>query len=133
MGLEIYMVVVVVEDMPRAVEFYRRLGVDIPGGSEHQHTVEIKMGNMSLLLCTRQSNAKWDPGNTEPAPGGYRMMLEFYLESREAVDVKYAEMLGYGYQSHVAPYEVTPTLYFAMIDDPDGNTVLLSAFLGEAA
>lgn len=133
MGLEIYMVVVVVEDMPRAVEFYRRLGVDIPEGSEHLHTVEVKMGGMSLLLSTRQSNAKWDPANTAPAPGGYRMMLEFYLKSREAVDAKYAEMLGYGYQSHVAPYEVTPSLYFAMIDDPDGNTVLLSAFLGEAA
>jgi len=133
MGLEIYMVVVVVEAMPRAVEFYRRLGVDIPEGSEHQQNVEIKMGSMSLLLCTRRSNAKWDPANGEPAPGGYRMMLEFYMKSREAVDARYEEMLGYGYRSHVAPYEVTPTLYFAMIDDPDGNTVLLSAFLGEAA
>ncbi|MEP7292741.1 MAG: hypothetical protein ABI835_13245 [Chloroflexota bacterium] len=42
-------------------------------------------------------------------------------------------MIGYGYAAHVAPYEVAPTLYFAMIDDPDGNTVLLSAFWGEAA
>ena len=133
MGLEIYMVVVVVEEMPRAVEFYRRLGIDIPAGSESQDNVEIKMGKMSFLLCTKRSNARWDRANTEPASGGYRMMLEFYLPSREAVDDKYAEMLGYGYASHVAPYEVTPTLYFAMIDDPDGNTVLLSAFLGEAA
>ena len=30
MGLELYMVGVIVEDMPRAVEFYRRLGVEIP-------------------------------------------------------------------------------------------------------
>ncbi|MEP7292744.1 MAG: VOC family protein [Chloroflexota bacterium] len=133
MGLEIYMVVVIVEEMPRAVEFYRRLGIEIPAGSESQENVEIKMGNMSFLLCTKRSNARWDRMNTEPASGGYRMMLEFYLTSREALDAKYAEMIGYGYAAHVAPYEVTPTLYFAMIDDPDGNTVLLSAFLGEAA
>ncbi len=133
MSLEIYMVVVVVEDMARALEFYRRLGVGVPEASDHLPSVEIKMGSMSLLFSTRASNAKWDPANTAPAPGGYRMMLEFYLQSREAVDAKYAEMLGYGYASHVAPYEVTPTLYFAMVDDPDGNTVLLSAFLGEAA
>jgi hypothetical protein len=28
-----------------------------------------------------------------------------------------------------APYDVTPDLRFAMVDDPDGNTILLSAAL----
>ena len=43
MGLELYMVGVIVEDMPRAVEFYRRLGVEIPDGSENQLHVSIRM------------------------------------------------------------------------------------------
>ncbi len=34
MALEIYMVGVIVSDMRRAVDFYRRLGVTVPRGSE---------------------------------------------------------------------------------------------------
>jgi len=126
MGLELYMVGVIVSDMPKAVEFYRRLGVDIPAGSENQRHVPIKMGEMTFFLNTRDLNARWDPAKIEAA-GGYRIILEFYLKTRPEVDAKYAEMIGYGYQSHVAPFETPFNVYFAMIDDPDGNTILISA------
>jgi uncharacterized glyoxalase superfamily protein PhnB len=127
MGLELYMVGVIVEDMPRALEFYRRLGVDIPDGSETKGHVEVKMSGLTFFLTTKKVNLRWDPARTE-ASGGYRMILEFYLKTREAVDAKYAEMIGYGYESHVAPYETPFNTYFALINDPDGNTILLSAF-----
>ena len=126
MGLELYMVGVIVADMGKAIEFYRRLGVDIPAGSENQQHVPIKMGEMTFFLNTRSLNARWDPAKTEAA-GGYRIILEFYLKTRAEVDAKYAEMIGYGYQSHVAPFETPFNNYFAMIDDPDGNTILISA------
>lgn len=126
MGLELYMVGVMVEDMARAVEFYRRLGVDIPEGSENQGHVEVKMSGITFFLTTHQINARWDPAK-KPASGGYRIILEFYLETREALDAKYAEMMSYGYESHIAPYVTPFNMYFAMINDPDGNTILLSA------
>lgn len=126
MGLELYMVGAIVEDMARAVEFYRRLGVDIPEGSESKGHVEVKMSGLTFFLTTKQVTARWDPARTE-ASGGYRIILEFYLKTREAVDQKYAEMVGYGYTSHVAPYETPFNSYFAMVDDPDDNTILLSA------
>jgi predicted lactoylglutathione lyase len=126
MGLELYMVGVIVADMPKAVEFYRRLGVDIPEGSENQQHVPIKMGEMTFFLNTRSLNARWDPAKIEAA-GGYRIILEFYLKTREEVDAKYAEMIGYGYESHVAPFVTPFNAYFSMIDDPDGNTILISA------
>ena len=126
MGLELYMVGVVVEDMGRAAEFYRRLGVDVPDDAETQDHVEIKMSGLTFFLSTKRANARWDPARTD-ASGGYRIVLEFYLESRDALDVKYEELTGYGYASHCAPYDVTPKLRFAMVDDPDGNTILLSA------
>jgi catechol 2,3-dioxygenase-like lactoylglutathione lyase family enzyme len=113
MGLELYMVGVMVEDMARAVEFYRRLGVDIPEGSETKPHVGIRMSGMTFFLTTHETNKRWDPAKT-PASGGYRMILE------------YNEMVGYGYESHVAPYYTTFNAYFAMINDPDGNTILLS-------
>ncbi len=128
MGLEIYMIGVIVEDMPRALEFYRRLGVDIPEGSEGKGHVEVKMSGLTFFLTTKNVNARWDPARQEISGSGYRMILEFYLKTREALDAKYAEMIAYGYESHVAPYDTPFNTYFAMINDPDGNTVLLSAF-----
>jgi hypothetical protein len=79
-----------------------------------------------LPLSTKGANARWDPAPT-PASGGYRIILEFYLETRAALDAKYEELTGFGYESHCAPYDVTPELRFGMVNDPDGNTILLSA------
>jgi hypothetical protein len=67
------------------------------------------------------------------APGGAevsdspRVMFEFFLKERAAVDAKYAELTDSGYQSYRAPFVTTFGMYFAMINDPDGNVVLLSA------
>jgi catechol 2,3-dioxygenase-like lactoylglutathione lyase family enzyme len=126
MALELYMVGVIVEDMPRALEFYRRLGVDVPEGAESRDFVEIRMSGLTFFLATKQQNARWDPARTD-ASGGYRIVLEFYVEHRDALDAKYEELTGFGYAGHCAPYDVTPELRFAMVDDPDGNTILLSA------
>ena len=38
MSLNLYMVGVIVEDMAKSVEFYRRLGIEIPEGSKKKAT-----------------------------------------------------------------------------------------------
>ena len=129
MGLELYMVGVIVEDMQRAAEFYRRLGVAVPDGAEEQDHVEVAMSGSTFFLSTKRANARWDPAPRTAPSGGYRIILEFYLETREALDAKYEELTGHGYESHCPPYDVRPDLRFAMINDPDGNTILLSASL----
>ncbi len=133
MGLELFMVGVIVEDMPRAVEFYRRLGLEIAEGEEAKGHVEVKMSGMTFFLTTQRVNVRWDPAREEITGTGYRMILEFYLLTREAVDAKVEEMLGYGYRAHGEPHDLPNQMYFALIDDPDGNTILLSAFTGDAA
>ena len=65
------------------------------------------------------------------AADSYRSLLEFYLKTRAAVDAKYSELIGFGYQSYRAPYETSFGMYFAMVKDPDGNTILLSGDLEE--
>ena len=132
MGLELYMVGVVVEDMPRAIEFYRRLGVEIPEGGEKLEHVEVEMSGLTFFLSTKGAQKRWDPAQQDPAGGGYRILLEFYVETAEALDAKYAELTGYGYASHCAPFDVSPTTRFAMVDDPDGNTILLSSATADA-
>jgi catechol 2,3-dioxygenase-like lactoylglutathione lyase family enzyme len=127
-GLALAMVGVIVEDMAKSVEFYRRLGVDVPEGSEEKHFVAIKMGELTFFLSDKPITERWDPARTEadqPA-GAYKIVLEFYLKTRAAVDQKYAEMVGFGYDSHAAPYDTPYNNHFALIYDPDGNTVLLS-------
>jgi catechol 2,3-dioxygenase-like lactoylglutathione lyase family enzyme len=139
MALELYMLGLVVHDMGKSLEFYRRLGLAIPEGSDGKTHVEVTMGSgLTFFLDSRP--ARWDPayagqagaGRAEAA-GGYRTVLEFYLRTRDAVDAKYAELTGFGYQSQRAPYESPIGMYFALINDPDGNTILLSGDLRDPA
>lgn len=133
MALELYMLGLIVKDMPAALEFYRRLGLAIPEGSENQSHVEIKMGSgMTFFLDSKPR--RWDPRygrDSDAAPGPdpdrYPSILEFYLNDQAALEAKYAELVGYGYQGFREPYPTSFGMYFAMVKDPDGNTILLSA------
>jgi predicted lactoylglutathione lyase len=125
MALELSMLGVVVDDMNEAVQFYRQLGLAIPEGSEDQGHVEIPMSGMTLFFNAAEFHRRIDPAWNPRS--GYRMLPEFQLHSRETVDSMYARLLALGYRTHRAPYEPVPSLYVAMIDDPDGNTVVLSA------
>ena len=133
MALELYMLGLVVQDMPTALEFYRRLGLAIPDGSEMQSHVEIKMGSgMTFFLDSNPT--RWDPGfgtqtdsERSNAPDRYPVILEFYLKEPATLAAKYTELIDFGYQSYREPYRTSFGMYFAMVKDPDGNTILLSA------
>lgn len=119
MALDLYMVGLVAQDIDKSLEFYRRLGLAIPEGSDGETHVEVKMkGDLTFFL-----NAPGRVGISDSP----RVILEFYLKERAAVDAKYAELIGFGYQSYRAPFVTSIGMYFAMVNDPDGNTVLLSA------
>lgn len=51
------------------------------------------------------------------------------MKERSTVGAKYQELTGLGYQSYRAPYVTSFGMYFAMIKDPDGHTILLSGDL----
>ena len=126
MGRELYMVVVIVADMERAVAFYQRLGLDIPPEQVNERAVAVKMGELTFLLTSRRAAVDWHPDWVEPT-GSSGIVLEFYLETRVAVDAKYAEMVGYSDAGYRAPFQTSFGPYFALLKDPDGNTILLSA------
>jgi catechol 2,3-dioxygenase-like lactoylglutathione lyase family enzyme len=133
MALELYMLGLIVHDMPKALEFYRRLGLDIPDGSEKQSHVEIKMGS-GMTFFLDSNPRRWDPGyGAQPsserteAPDRYPAILEFYLKEHTTLVAKYKELIDFGYQSYREPYATSFGMLFAMVKDPDGNTILLSA------
>jgi predicted lactoylglutathione lyase len=133
MGLQLYMVGLTVTDMDRAMDFYRRLGLDLPAAAEGSAHVEIKMrGEYTLFLDSRP--IKSDQAERAAALAGYDVLLEFYLPSRALVDAKYRELTEAGYASYRAPFEVPRIgMYFALVEDPDGHTILLSGDLEDAA
>ena len=119
MSLQLYMVGLIARDIDKTTEFYRRLGVGFPEASPGQTHVETRMsGDLTFFVNARGRVAELD---------GARVVFEFYLQDRAAVDARYNELVGYGYESFHAPYVSSINMYFAMINDPDGNTVLLSA------
>jgi uncharacterized glyoxalase superfamily protein PhnB len=133
MALELYMVGLIVKDMAAAVNFYRRLGLAVPEGSETKPHVQIKMENgVTLFLDTKPW--RWDPqfGEEVTAPpvaagNGYPVVLEFYLKEQATLEAKYAELVAYGYEGSREPYLMPYGMIFAMVKDPDGTTILLSA------
>jgi catechol 2,3-dioxygenase-like lactoylglutathione lyase family enzyme len=136
MGRELFMLGIVVQDMAAALAFYQRLGLDIPAGSASRTHVQVPMGG-GLTFFLDSNPTVWDPkfGRGQPpqsAPGSYGTILEFYLKTRDAVDLTYADLVDAGYRSHAAPYETPFKMYFALVYDPDGNIVLLSGDLGDS-
>ena len=137
MALDLFMVGLIVEDMARAVAFYRRLGLDLPDDSAAKTHVEVKMGN-GLTFFLDSKPARWDPGfvrmadsgHTEAAEG-YHTVFEFYLKTQTAVKAKYTELMTFGYQGQRAPYATSFGMCFALVKDPDGHTILLSGDLVE--
>jgi len=104
---------------------------------EEKTHVEVKMGSgLTFFLDSKPS--RWDPGfvkqnDTEQteAAESYPFLLEFYLKSQAAVDARYTELTSFGYRSRRAPYKTSFGMYFALVNDPDGNTILLSGDLEE--
>jgi len=125
MSLELSMVGLVVKNMPASLEFYRRLGVEIPAAADDERFVMHRMESGVTLFWDTVFAKKYDPAREEPA-GGYRVMLEFFLADDPAVNAKYEELVGYGYHGRSAPVQ-TSGPYAAMVDDPDGNLILLTS------
>lgn len=126
--LQLYMVGLIVDDMRASLDFYRRLGVDVPDDTDSTH-VEIEMaGGMMLFLDSNPS--RWDPEfkpSTGPGEAGaYRTVLEFYLETESKVEAKFDELVANGFDGFRSPYPTGFGMTFAFVSDPDGNSILLS-------
>jgi predicted lactoylglutathione lyase len=119
------MVVLLVEDLARSVAFYRRLGVAFPDDVESRPSVVVDMGgDHKLVLSTtflRNIN------DHVPPTGDGRVMLEFFVDGDAAVDAVCAELVDAGHRSRREPFRTDFGAYMGLVDDPDGNTVLITA------
>jgi predicted lactoylglutathione lyase len=119
------MVVLLIEDLPRSLAFYRRLGVAFPADADTRTDVQVPIGDEHQFVLTT-TFARYLPDHERPS-GGSRAILEFFVDGNEAVDAKYAELVGAGYRGRREPFLTGFGAYMGIVDDPDGNTVLITA------
>ncbi|MUL44103.1 glyoxalase [Streptomonospora sp. PA3] len=117
---------IVAADMGASLEFYRRIGVDIPDGSDGLPHVEAKLpGGLRIMWDTEETVKSFAP-DWQRAPGG-GVALAFDCGSAEGVDRLYAELTAVGYTGHREPWNAVWGQRYAVILDPDGNWVDLFA------
>lgn len=50
-------------------------------------------------------------------------MLGFWVTTREAVDDLYSDLTGAGHKGHQPPYDAFRGGRYAIVEDPDGNSI----------
>ena len=120
---------VVVSDLGRAVDFYRRLGLAFPegaGDSEHGHAEAELPGGLRFMLDTEETIRSFAP-DWSPPTGGHRIAPAFLCDSPEDVDRVHDELVAAGGESHKAPWDAFWGQRYAEVRDPDGNVLDLFA------
>jgi catechol 2,3-dioxygenase-like lactoylglutathione lyase family enzyme len=121
------MIGIVVADMARSLAFYRKLGLAIPPEADTEPHVEITLpGGLRLAWDTVETVRSFDPEWTAPS-GSPRVGLAFLCESPDDVDSAYETLVGEGYEGHKAPWDAFWGQRYAVMHDPDGNSIDLFA------
>lgn len=119
---------VVVSDLARAIEFYRRLGLDFPEGAEspgHGHAEAPLRGGLRFMLDSEETVRSFDPDWRRPS--GNSIGLAFVCDSPADVDRLYAELTHAGYDGHKEPWDAIWGQRYGQVRDPDGHVVDLFA------
>lgn len=119
------MVVLEVRDLDASIAFYRRLGLDVPGPVGGRPVAVHRMGSGVSLLLTTSFASRYDPSFERPARG-YQQLLEFYVGEDAKVRNAWSALTGAGYHGRMPPTK-TAGPFAAMVDDPDGNVILLTS------
>lgn len=127
MTAQLNVIEIVVTDMARSLAFYRRLGLDLPAGGEDQPHVEATLpGGIRVALDTVAVIRSFDDSWTPPT-GGHGMALAFACDDPADVDRNYADLITAGGLEHLAPWDAFWGMRYAVVHDPDGNSIDLFA------
>ena len=124
MAVKMKRVAIYVEQMQRALDFYRALGLEIPSSADEEHHVEVEQNGLIFAFDTWEM-AEGILGSARPA--GHRMEIAFQFDSREALDELYLQLTAKGYAGYLAPRDTPWGERYAIVHDPDGNLISLVA------
>jgi catechol 2,3-dioxygenase-like lactoylglutathione lyase family enzyme len=129
MAPSINLISLVVADLGTSLAFYRRLGLDIPPSADAAPHVEVTLpGGLRLAWDTVETVRSFDPSWSAPS-GGSRVGLAFACADPGEVDEVYADLVQAGYDGHKRPWDAFWGQRYAIVHDPDGNSVELYAAL----
>ncbi len=124
--MKLDMIGIAVKDMARSLEFYRKLGWEIPTGLEAEAHVEITLENgLRFAWDTLALMQSLEP-DFQISP---HSIGAFLCSSPQEVDAKYQGLLEAGVEGHRPPWDAFWGQRYAILKDPDGNTVDLFAAL----
>jgi catechol 2,3-dioxygenase-like lactoylglutathione lyase family enzyme len=116
----------VVRDMAAMVEFYERLGVEftrtVPPWERHHRTFaeDNVVEEFDFDLDSQAFATQWDEGWPAAKTGP---VFGFRLSSPEAVDEIYLDLTNAGYAGQQPPWDGFMGARYAVVADPDGNSV----------
>ncbi len=118
----------IVRDMDATLAFYRQLGLDIPDSAVWRtdsgaHHVVLSLPNGFGLDFDSVPLAKSYNAGYKEAQGGSRSVIGFSVDSRDAVDARYARLTGAGHTGLQPPHDAFWGARYAIVEDPDGNHV----------
>jgi uncharacterized glyoxalase superfamily protein PhnB len=116
---------IVASDMARSLDFYRRLGLDVPETPGEGH-VDIALGSgFRLMIDDEAEMRKFMP--EWASQSGNKVSLAIQCASPAEVDKIYAEIVAAGYHGHKEPWDAFWGQRYAKLHDPDGVPVDLYA------
>ena len=127
MSARLDLVGIVVADMARSLAFYRRLGLDVPAAADAEPHVEATLpGGLRVAWDTVETIHSFMPDWT-PANGSARISLAFACDDPADVDATYRDLVEAGYHGHLEPWDAFWGQRYAVLLDPDGNSIDLFA------
>ena len=115
-----------VQNVQRSLEFYRKLGWNIPEVSDGEKHVQITLEHgLQFSWDELEMMKTFDP----EAKIASDLVGVFLWSTPSEIDAKYLEMTGAGYVGHLAPQDAMWGQRYAIVKDPDGHKIGLSAAL----
>jgi catechol 2,3-dioxygenase-like lactoylglutathione lyase family enzyme len=118
---------IVSSDMARSLDFYRRLGLEVPDTPDEGHVNIDIAGGIRLMLDSEAELRKFRP-EWERSTGN-QAALAFDCGSPAQVDEIYARVSAAGFQADKEPWDAFWGQRYAQLRDPDGVPVDLYATL----
>lgn len=124
MAIRFGMNVIYVRDLQRSIDFYRALGLDIPDAQPDRPVSVYKADGFTMIITTKELASTFDSSWSFPEQG-YQQVMEFLVDDDASIDELWARMTAAGYTGRTAPGNLIGP-YATLIEDPDGNVVLIS-------
>jgi len=118
-------------DLDASIEFYRRLGIEIPhdavwrtdSGAHHVNATAGDVGGKRLEIDSAAFAPHWNAGWRGRSDLAGRVVVGLSVPTREDVDRLYAEVTSAGHRSLQPPWDAFWGARYAIVEDPDGNHI----------